>query len=110
MSTKRRPKADTVPPQLIGIFADAIRIGATAFRLEFNPPYTMASMSAGGRAMEIDFESWSGKEMREFLLSTISDRRYKTGSFVMDYEGKLYACEVTAEKLRNPQWLEVRWT
>lgn len=110
MSVKRRPKADVVPPQLIGVFADAIRIGATAFRLELNPPHIMASISAGGRAIEIDFESWSGKEMIKFLLGTVSDRQHKTGSFVMDYEQKLYACEVTVERLRNPQWLEVRWT
>ena len=60
--------------------------------------------------MEIDFEGWSGKEMIEFLLRQMSDRRHKTGGFVMDYEHKLYPCEVTAERVRNPKWLEVGWT
>jgi hypothetical protein len=110
MSAKPRPKPDTVPPQLIGVFTDAIRIGATSFRLEPNPPYVMASISAGGRAIEIDFESWSGEEMIEFLLRHICDRQHKTGSFVMDYTDKLYPCEVTAERVRNPKWLEVEWT
>ena len=110
MSTKRRPKPDAVPPQLMGVFADAIGLGATSFRLESAPPYVMASISAGARAVEIDFESWSGKEMIEFLLRQISDRQYKSGGFVIDYAEKLYPCEVTAERLRSPQWLEVKWT
>jgi hypothetical protein len=110
MSTKHRSKLDPVPQQLIGVFADAVRIGATSFRLQPNPPYIMASISAGMRAMEIDFESWSGKEMIEFLVGQISDREHNTGSFVMDYGNKLYPCEVIVERVRNPHWLEVRWT
>ena len=110
MTTKRRSKPDKVPPQLIGVFADAVRIGATSFRLQPNPPYVMASISAGLRAMEIDFESCSGKKMIEFLVGQISDREHNTGSFVMDYGDKLYPCDVTVERVRNPQWLEVRWT
>ena len=110
MTSKRRHKRDTVPAQLIGVFADAVRIGATSFRLQPNPPYIMASISAGMRAMEIDFESGSGEEMIEFLLSQICDRKHKMGGFVMDYADKLYPCEVTADRVRSPQWIELSWT
>ncbi len=67
MRTAPRENEKQAPPQLVGILADAVAIGATAFRLEPNPPHTMASLAAGSQAAEIDFESWSGREMLDFL-------------------------------------------
>lgn len=49
-----KKKQSQVPPQLIGIVADAVAIGATTFRLEPNPPHTMASFAAGSQAMEME--------------------------------------------------------
>ena len=110
MTKKRIEKTGALPPQLIGVLADAVAIGATAFRLEPFPRHFMASFAAGNRASEIDFEMWSGKEMIAFLLGKITDAKAKTGSFVLEYEGKQYQCQVTVDPKRNPQRVEVTWT
>ncbi len=110
MTKKRIEKTGTVPPQLIGIHVDAVAIGATAFQLEPNPPHIMASFSVTSRATEIDFESWAGQEMIRYLLGKITDSKAKTGSFVLEYDGRSYQCRVTVDRKRNPQRVEVSWT
>ncbi len=110
MSTARRKMVTQVPPQLIGILADAVAIGATAFRLEPNPPHTMASFAAGSQAAEIDFESWSGREMMDFLASQVSDPKAKTGEFEMECDGKRYVCRVLLDRIRGAKQAEVTWT
>lgn len=109
MTKKRIEKPVTVPPQLIGVLADAVAIGATAFRLEPNPPHIMASFSVPSQAGEIDFEAWAGREMIRYLLGKITGPKAKTGSFVLEYEGKQYQCRVTVDRMRNPQRAEVSW-
>ena len=109
--SKAHPKKSTqVPPQLIGIVADAVAMGATAFRLEPNLPYTIASFSAGSQATEIDFEAWSGREMMDFLVSQVTDPKKKTGQFELEYDGKRYACRVVLDRARGPRQAEVTWT
>jgi hypothetical protein len=110
MTKKRIQKTGTVPSQLIGIHVDAVAIGATAFRLEPNPPHIMASFSVPSRATEIDFENWAGREMIRYLLGQITDSKARTGSFVLEYEGRRYQCRVTVDRMRNPQRAEVTWT
>jgi len=110
MTKKRTEKTGAVPPQLVGVHLDAVAIGATAFRLEPNPPRIMASFAAGNQATEIDFESWSGQEMITYLLGKIIDPKAKAGSFVLEYDGRRYQCQVTVDQKRNPQRVEVTWT
>jgi len=110
MAKKRIKKTGTVPPQLIGVHLDAVAIGATAFGLEPNPPCIMASFAAGNQATEIDFESRAGQEMIGYLLGKITDPKAKTGSFVLEYDGRRYQCQVTVDQKRNPQRVEVTWT
>lgn len=110
MTKKRIEKTDSAPPQLIGVHLDAVAIGATAFRLEPNPPHIMASFTAGNQATEIDFESWSGQEMISYLLGKITNPKAKTGSFVLAYGGRSYQCRVAVDQKRNPQRMEVSWT
>ena len=110
MKKKRIQKTHPVPPQLIGVHVDAVAIGATFFRLEPNPPHIMASFSVPSRACEIDFESWGGQEMLAYLREQITDPKAKTGSFVLEYEGKRYNCRVTIDRMRNPERAEVSWT
>jgi len=105
---KKREK-DSVPPQLVGILADAVAIGATAFRLEPNPPHIMASFAAGSQAAEIDFEAWAGQEMMDYLAERVTNPKNDTGRFVLEYEGKPYACRVTLDRRRSPQHAEVSW-
>ena len=105
---KKREK-DSVPPQLIGILADAVAIGATGFRLEPNPPHLMASFSTKTQAAEIDFEAWAGQEMMDYLAERVTNPKNKTGRFVLEYEGKPYACRVTLDRRRSPQHAEVSW-
>lgn len=109
MNTARRKKAKKVPPQLVGILVDAVAIGATTFRLEPNPPHTMASFAAGSRAMEIDFESWSGREMMDFLADQVRDPKTKTGEFELEHDGKRYACRVVLDRVRGAKHAEVTW-
>jgi hypothetical protein len=110
MTKKRIEKTGAVPPQLIGVLADAVAIGATAFRLEPFARHFMASYSVPSQAGEIDFESWSGQEMMDYLLGRIPDPKAKTGSFALEYEGKQYQCRVMVDRTRNPQRAEVSWT
>ena len=110
MTKKRIQKTHPVPPQLIGVHLDAVAIGATSFRLEPNPPHIMASFSVPSRACEIDFESWGGQEMLDYLRGQITDPKAKTGSFVLEYEGKRYQCRVTVDRMRSPERAEVNWT
>ena len=110
MKKKRIQKTHPVPPQLIGVHVDAVAIGATFFRLEPNPPHIMASFSVPSRACEIDFESWGGQEMLDYLREQITDQKAKTGSFVLEYEGKRYQCRVTVDRMRGPERAEVTWT
>src|ERR1035438_4638829 len=94
MTKKRIEKTDAVPSQLIGVLADALAVGATAFRLEPFARHFMASYSVPSQAGEIAFESWSGQEMMDYLLGRITDPKAKTGSFVLEYEGKQYQCQI----------------
>jgi len=110
MSKPRPKKTSQVPPQLIGIVADAVAIGATSFRLEPNLPHTMASFSAGSQATEIDFEGWSGREMMDFLVGQVTDPKKKTGQFELECDGKRYACRVVLDRARGAQQAEVTWT
>ncbi len=107
---EERLNKDQLPPQLIGILADAGAIGATAFRLEPNPPYTMASFAEGEQACEIDFEEWSGQEMLKYLASQVTDSKTKTGRFVVEYNGKRYAYHFTLDRMRGPKQADVTWT
>jgi hypothetical protein len=110
MSKAPPKKVSQVPPQLIGILADAVAIGATAFRLEPNPPHTMASFAAGSQAREIDFEAWSGREMMDFLAAQVTDRKSKAGQFALECDGKRYACRVVLDWTRGAKQAEVTWT
>jgi hypothetical protein len=110
MSKQRRKSQGQVPPQLIGILADAVAIGATAFRLEPNPPHTMASFAAGSQASEIDFEAWSGREMMTFLADQVTDVKGRTGQFEVECDGKKYACRVVLDRLRSPMLADITWT
>ena len=109
MTKKQIERTGGVPPQLIGVLADAVAIGATAFRLEPFPRHFMASFSVPSQAGEIDFENLSGQEMMDFLLGKITDPKAKSGSFVLEYEGKRYQCRVMVDRTRNPQRAEVSW-
>jgi len=110
MNKPQHRKQNPVPPQLVGILADAVAIGATAFQLEPNPPRTMASFAAGSKAAEIDFEAWSGREMMKFLADQITDTKSKTGQFEIEYDGKTYACCVVLDRARGAKLAEVKWT
>jgi hypothetical protein len=70
----------------------------------------MASFGAGNQATEIDFESWSGQEMIGYLLGKITNPKAKTGSFVLEYDGRSYQCRVTVDRMRSPQRVQVTWT
>ena len=109
MSKARVRSPDEVPPQLIGILADAVNLGATAFRLEPNPPHTMASFAVKSKAVEIDFEAWSGREMMLYLASRVTDSKQGKGEFQMEYAGKRYACTVVLGGRRQAQTAEVTW-
>jgi hypothetical protein len=110
MSKARPKKTSQVPPDLIGIVADAVAIGATAFRLEPNPPDTMASFSAGSQAAEIDFEASAGREMMDFLARQVTDPKTKTGRFELECDGKRYTCRVVLDRARGAKQAEVTWT
>jgi hypothetical protein len=58
-----------VPPQLIGIIDDARRESIDTFTLEYSRGLVMASFSASGHAIEIDFELEAGEEMMQYLRS-----------------------------------------
>lgn len=110
MNQAHPKKPDRAPPQLVGIMADAIAMGATAFRLEPNPPHFMASFAAGLRATEIDFEAWSGREMMTFLVGQVMDRKQKAGRFEVELDGRTYRCHVVVDRLRGTSRAEVIWT
>lgn len=109
MSKSRRTKVNQVPPQLIGILVDAMAIGATSFRLVPNPPHTMATFGTVSQAIEIDFEAWSEREMMDFLAAQVTDAKKKTGQFVMEVDGKRYACRVAVDRKRGAKQAEVTW-
>jgi hypothetical protein len=112
MTKKAAKKTAKVPPQLIGVHVEAVQIGATSFRLKPNSPHSphiMASVSAGSRATQIDFERWAGQEMIDYLLGEISQETGKTGSFVLEYESHRYECTIAIDRKRSPRWLEVTW-
>src|SRR3989338_2740343 len=44
---KHTIRTTVVPPQLIGVHEDAVKIGATSFRLETFPTHVMASFTGG---------------------------------------------------------------
>lgn len=109
MKQPRSKSQRQAPPQLIGILADAVEMGATSFRLEPNLPHTMASFSAGSRAAEIDFEAWSGREMMEYLAEQVTDAENNTGRFVLENGGRQYECQVTLDRRRDPRKAQVAW-
>lgn len=105
----RRPKTDMkVPPQLIGVQEDALRINATAFKLQRFPTLIMASCSSQNQAMEIDFETAAGQEMIDYIIAQSAPRNGK-GRFVLEYEGRQFTCSVITDGNRKPAWLEVCW-
>ncbi len=107
---KTPPKKECpVPPPLLGILADAVAIGATSFRLQPNPPHTMASFTTGSQACEIDFEAWAGREMMDFLASQVTDAKGKAGRFEVTYDGKRYTCRVVLDRRRGATKAEVTW-
>ena len=110
MTKPRNGEKNEGPPQLVGILADAVGIGATSFRIEPNPPHMMAAFSNGAQAMEIDFEAWSGQEMMDYLVEQVTDRKSKAGRFAVENDRKRYECQFTLDRLRDPQWAEVAWT
>ena len=97
-----------LPPQLIGVHEDALRISATAFKLQQFPTLIMASCSTQGHAVEIDFETAAGQEMIDYIVAQSKPRNGK-GRFVLDYEGKQFKCSVTTDGNRSPCWVEVCW-
>ena len=64
----------------------------------------MASCAAGSQATEIDFESWSGQEMLDYLAYQVTDLQKGTGRFVLEYEGTRYACCCRDLKI-NTNWI-----
>lgn len=70
----------------------------------------MASFAAGSRASEIDFEAWSGREMMNYLADQVTDPQTKTGQFVVEYDGKKYACRVVLNRARGAKQADVTWT
>ena len=110
MSKPQRKRESPVPSQIIGILADAVAVGATAFRLEPHPPHIMASFAAGSKTAEIDFEAWSGREMMKFLADQVTDLKKKAGQFEMECDGKKYACRVVLDRSRGATQAEITWT
>ncbi len=108
MAQKVKRTEMMLPPQLIGVLEDALRIQATAFKIEHLPPVVMASFSTPSQAMEIDFEPEAGQEMIDYIVGQSSLRNGK-GRFVLEYEGKRFECTVTAERNRVPGWVRVSW-
>jgi hypothetical protein len=47
--------------------------------------------------------------MLDYLRGQITDPKAKTGSFVLEYDGKRYRCRVTVDRMRKPQRAEVSW-
>jgi hypothetical protein len=108
MAKVRTKQKATVPPQLLGVLEDAMRIAATRFRLETFPTHIMASFAGQFQATEIDFEMEAGQEMIDYLLARSSTNR--EGRFLLEYEGRRLECLVASEKRRRPSWVEVSWT
>lgn len=97
-----------LPPQLIGVHEDALRIMATAFKIERMRTLVMASCSSPNQAMEIDFEPCAGQEMIDYIVAQ-SDLRNREGRFALEYEGRRFDCAVTADRNRDPIWVNVSW-
>ena len=97
-----------LPPQLIGVHEDALRIMATAYKIERMATLVMASCSSPNQAMEIDFEPGAGQEMIDYIVAQ-SDLRNRRGRFALEHEGKRFDCSVTADKNRNPTCVSVSW-
>jgi hypothetical protein len=93
---------------LIGVHEDALRINATAFKIEQLPPIVMASCSSENQAMEIDFEAAAGQEMIDYIVSQSAARKGR-GRFLLEYEGKRFNCTVTTDGSRSPSWVNVSW-
>lgn len=108
MAKSRTKKSATVPPQLIGVFDDAMQIAATSFRLETFPTHIMASFSVQSQAGEIDFEMEAGQEMIDFLLAQATATA--TGRFSLDYNGRRLDCQVSSDKRRRPSWVQISWS
>lgn len=70
----------------------------------------MASFAAGSQAQEIDFETWAGREMMDFLADQVTDSKNKTGQFELECDGKRYACRVVLDRARGATQAEVTWT
>ena len=108
MNKQIKPAELRLPPQLVGVHEDALRVHATAFKIERIPPLVMASCSSGNQAVEIDFEPAAGQEMIDYVVA-MSGVRGGTGRLVLEYEGKRFDCMVTADQSRSPAWVEVSW-
>jgi len=100
-------KTSPVPPQLIGVLDDVMKIAATSFRLETFPTHVMASFSVKSEATEIDFEMWSGQEMIDYLMAQTSAG--SAGRLSLEYDGRRLDCQVTSDKKRRPSWVQVSW-
>lgn len=66
------------------------------------------AFAAGSNAMEIDFESWPGREMMDFLTSQITDPETKTGEFDLEFEGRRYVCRFVLDRTHGAKQAEVK--
>jgi hypothetical protein len=111
---KRMPKRTSVdplrcPPQLYGIYEDAVRLGAGMFWLERLPHAIMASFSAGNKAEEIDFEEAAGREMIDFLTRHLEGPKRLAGQVILEYGDHIVPCRVAVLPSRTSQRLQVSW-
>lgn len=111
MPQKKPKPSQKCPPQLFGIYEDAIRIGATSFLLEALPPVVMASFSVRYHAQEIDFEFEAGREMIDYLLGQPEVRESRRGHGVVEYRGQSIPCLIEVEDVRRDQErIRVSWS
>jgi len=104
MGKRSKPTELKLPPQLIGVHEDALRINATALKIE----HVMASCSSENQAMEIDFEAAAGQEMLDYIVARSAVRKGR-GRFLLEYEGKRFNCTVTTDGSRTPSCVNVSW-
>ncbi|MBI2928612.1 MAG: hypothetical protein HYY24_23330 [Verrucomicrobia bacterium] len=108
---EKEPKAGLrCPPQLFGIYEDAVRIQASELRLESLPHAIMASFSTRNQAQEIDFEFEAGREMMDYLLNQPGVRKSGRGKVVIAYQEEAMPCLIEVEAARKGQErIRVSW-
>ena len=107
MAKSHTKNTTTVPPQLLGVINDAMRITATSFRLETFPTHLMASFAAESQAMEIDFETEAGQEMTDYLMAQATAG--STDRITLEHGNRRLECLVSFDKKRRPSWVQVSW-